>query len=208
MKAVEEQSTGGIDITEFVPIAQVDPIYYAKAYYLAPDKGGTRAYHLLAAALRETGLCALAKYAARGKQYLVLIRPVDEGLVMQQLHYPSEVRAMKEVGIDQAEVREGELALAVQLVRQGAVETFDPGKYTDEVRDRIQALIDRKVQGQDITRAPAESPRAQVIDLMAALKESLGMPAPDPTKAATDGPEPEPSAAPSPRPKTAAGDKD
>jgi DNA end-binding protein Ku len=175
LDAVEETATGGIDIVEFVPIDQVDPIHYDKAYYLAPDEGAGRAYSLLAEALRRTGLCALAKYAARGKQYLVLVRPVKLGLVLQQLHYPAEVRAMSEVGIEGAEVREGELDLAMKLIEQSAKKTFNPEKYTDEVRARIEELIQRKVEGEDITQVPAQSPKAQVIDLMAALKQSLGM---------------------------------
>lgn len=175
LKAVEEQSTGGIDITEFVPIERVDPLYYAKSYYLAPDEGAGRAYHLLAAALRKTGLVALAKYAARGKQYLVLLRPIDKGLILQQLHYPAEVRPLDAVGIPDADVDEGELELAMRLIEQSAHKTFNPEKYTDEVRARVQSLIDRKVDGEDITQEPAQNPTSQVIDLMAALKESLGM---------------------------------
>src|SRR5690606_3849553 len=124
LKAVEEHSTGSIDIQEFVPITQIDPIYYAKAYYLGPDQGAPRAYNLLAEALRRSGLCAVAKYAARGKQYLVILRPVADGLIMQQLHYPSEVRAMTEIGIEKVEVAEGELGLAMQLIEQSAVKTF------------------------------------------------------------------------------------
>jgi DNA end-binding protein Ku len=177
LDAVEEQSTGGIDIEEFVPIARVDPLLYAKAYYLAPDQGAARAYHLLAAALRKTGLCALAKYAARGKQYLTLVRAVDQGLILQQLHYPAEVRPIADVGIDDAAVEEAELDLAIRLIEQGAGRSFDPEKYTDEVRERVEALIQKKLEGHDITVAPLESPRAQVIDLMSALKQSLGLPA-------------------------------
>lgn len=174
LDAVWEQATGAIDIVEFVPIGEVDPIYYDKAYYVSPEEGAARAYHLLAAALRSTGLCALAKYAARGKQYLVLIRPVKLGLVLQQMHYPAEVRPMSEVGIETADVRDGELDLAIKLVEQSRSRTFRPEQYSDEVRARIEALIARKVEGEDITRAQAASPRAQVIDLMAALKQSLG----------------------------------
>lgn len=174
LKAVAERTSGGIDIAEFVPQSEIDAIYYAKAYYLAPDQGAARAYHLLAAALRETGLVAVARHAARGKQYLVILRPVREGLVMQQLHYPAEIRPISEVGIDTSEVKEAELELAKQLVRQGAVKTFAPGKYNDEVRERVEALIAKKVEGEDIT-APAPATKAQVIDLMAALKESLGL---------------------------------
>lgn len=174
LKAVAERGGGGIDIAEFVPQAQIDAIYYAKAYYLAPDQGAARAYHLLAAALRETTLVAVARYAARGKQYLVILRPVRQGLVMQQLHYPAEIRPIADVGIDDCEVKDAELELAKQLVLQGAVKTFAPHKYTDDVRERVEALIAKKVDGEDITAA-APSTKAQVIDLMAALKESLGL---------------------------------
>ncbi len=175
LDAVEEQTSGGIDIVEFVPIAEVDPIYYDKAYYIAPDEGAGRAYHLLAAALRTTKLCALARYAARGKQYLVLVRPVKLGLVLQQLHYPEELRAMGDVDIETSDVKDGELDLAIKLIEQGAKRSFAVGQYRDEVRDRIRALIDRKVAGEDIMQAAATSPKAQVIDLMAALKQSLGV---------------------------------
>lgn len=174
LDAVAERTSGGIDIAEFVPQSQIDAIYYAKAYYLAPDGGAARAYHLLAAALRETGLVAVARHSARGKQYLVILRPVKQGLVMQQLHYPAEIRPITDVGIDDCEVKDSELELAKQLVRQGAVKTFAPHKYTDEVRERVEALIAKKVEGEDIT-APAPATKAQVIDLMAALKESLGL---------------------------------
>ena len=173
LKAVEEQSTGGIDITEFVPIEKVDPLYYAKSYYLNPDEAAARAYHLLATALRKTGLVALAKYAARGKQYLVLLRPIPEGIILQQLHYPGEVRSLAEVGIPEAAVDEGELELAMRLIEQSAQQSFNPEKYTDDVRARVEAVIARKVEGEDITQEPAASPKSQVIDLMAALKESL-----------------------------------
>lgn len=175
LKAVEEHSTGSIDIQEFVPLTQIDPIYYAKAYYLGPDQGAPRAYNLLAEALRRSGLCAVAKYAARGKQYLVILRPVSQGLIMQQLHYPSEVRDIADVGIEKVEVAEGELGLAMQLIEQSAAKTFRPERYTDEVRSRVEAMIQKKVEGQDITQAESESPKTQVIDLMAALKQSLGM---------------------------------
>jgi DNA end-binding protein Ku len=175
LKAVEEQSTGGIDITEFVPIETVDPMYYAKSYYLNPDAAAARAYHLLATALRRTGLVALAKYAARGKQYLVLLRPIPEGIILQQLHYPGEVRPLDKVGIPPAAVDENELELAMRLIEQSAQQSFNPEKYTDDVRTRVEDMIARKVDGEDITQEPTVSPKAQVIDLMSALKESLGL---------------------------------
>jgi len=172
IKALQEESNRLIEITEFLPIAQVDPIFYAGAYYLGPDKGGDRAYQLLAEAMRQTGRCALAKWAARGKQYLVLLRPVAKGLVLQQLHYPDEIRAFDEVPLGDTEVKDAELGLARQLIEQIATETFDPKQYEDEVRKRMLEAIQRKVDGQEITAAP-EQPRAQIIDLMEALKASL-----------------------------------
>jgi len=177
LKSLEEKATGSIDIAEFVPLAAIDPVYFDRPYYLGPEKGGDKAYLLLAEAMRETGRAALARYAARGKQYLVMLRPTADGraLVLQQLLYADEVRPIADVPLPDGEVREPELKLAKQLIDQIASETFDPTQYHDDVRERIQADIEKKVQGQDITEtaeAPAEP--ARIIDLMAALKASLG----------------------------------
>jgi DNA end-binding protein Ku len=185
LKSLEEKATGSIDIAEFVPLAAIDPVYFDRPYYLGPEKGGDKAYLLLAEAMRESGRAALARYAARGKQYLVMLRPSVDGraLVLQQLLYADEVRPLADVPLPDGEVREAELKLAKQLIDQIARETFDPTQYRDEVRERIQADIERKVQGQDITEAePTAAEPARVIDLMAALKASLG-------KAKTDRPE-------------------
>ena len=174
LKAMEEAGSHTADITEFVPIASVDPIFFDKAYYLAPDKGGAKPYALLARALRESGRCALGRWAARGKQYIVMIRPVDDGLVMQQLLYATEVRSIKDIEIPQTEVKDAELKLAQLLIEQQASEAFDPSAYTDEVRARIEAAVQKKVEGQEITLADApESGSGQVIDLMEALRASL-----------------------------------
>jgi DNA end-binding protein Ku len=174
IKAAAEEATRAIEITEFVPVAQVDPIYFDGAYYLGPDKGGERAYALLAEAMRKTGRCALAKWAARGKGYLVLVRPVEGGLVLQQLHYADEIKRISEVGIEETSVKEAELGLAVQLVEQIATDEFHPERYEDDVRKRLHEAIQRKVEGQEVTAAAPEQPRAQIIDLMEALKASLG----------------------------------
>src|SRR5438105_12834286 len=184
LKALEEKSTQTIEISEFVPREAIDPIYFSKAYYLAPDKGGDRAYTLLSKALQETGRWALAKYAARGKQYLVVLRPLGKGLVMQQLFYPNEVRAIDELELGEAIVKDNELKMAVQLAEMGAAEECHPENYHDEVSDRIRAVIQQKVEGQEITATEAEQPRAQVIDLMEALKASLAKPQRKPNVAA------------------------
>jgi DNA end-binding protein Ku len=173
LKALEETGTGTADISEFVPIESVDPVFFDKAYYLAPDKGGAKPYALLAKALRESKRCALGRWAARGKQYIVMIRPVEDGLVMQQLMYAGEVRSIKDIDIPKTEVRDAELKLAQQLIEQQTAEKFDPNAYTDEVRTRIEAAVQKKVEGQEITMAEAPKEGAQVIDLMEALKASL-----------------------------------
>lgn len=173
IKALEEKATGAIDIIEFVPMARIDRVYMDKAYYLGPDKGGDRAYRLLAAALEETGLAALGQYAARGKQYLVTLRPSNGVLVMEQLHYADEVRPTTEVTIPEGEVKAQELAMAKQLIAQTASEEFKPEKYKDTVRDRVLEAIQKKVDGQEITAdAPADG-GAKILDLMEALKASL-----------------------------------
>jgi DNA end-binding protein Ku len=185
LKALEEKATQAIDIAEFVPQSKIDPVYYEKVYYLGPDKGGERAYRLLAAAMRKTGKTALARYAARGKQHLVQIRPMEDGLVMQQLLYADEVRPFEEVPRDEGEVKEPELNLAVQIVEQIATDEFKPELYKDEVRARILGEIEKKVQGQEISLSePAEPQGAQIVDLMEALKASIASAGKKPAKAA------------------------
>ena len=174
LKALEEAGTQTAEITEFVPIEAIDPVYFDKAYYLAPDKGGAKPYALLTRALRESGRCAVGRYAARGKQYIVMLRPIEGGLVMQQLLYAAEVRSISDIEIPPTEVKDVELKLAQQLIEQQASDTFDPTVYTDEVRARVEAAVQKKVEGQEITMAEApETGGAQVIDLMEALRASL-----------------------------------
>lgn len=173
LKAIEAESKQTVDIIEFVKAEQVDRAYLDKTYYLGPDRGAARAYQLLNEALKRTGRAALAKYAARGKQYLVMVRATEHGLLLEQLHYPEELRSFSEVPVEPAEVKQEELALAVQLVEQSAVDQFEPKRYHDEVRERVMALIQRKIDGEDITVTPTEEPEHKIIDIMEALKASL-----------------------------------
>src|SRR5881409_1137938 len=173
LKALEETGTHSAEISEFVPIESIDPLFFDKAYYLAPDKGGAKPYALFARALRESKRCAIGRWAARGKQYIVMVRPVADGLVMQQLLYAGEVRSIGEIDIPKGEVKEPELKLAQQLIEQQSSDAFDPGPYVDDVRERIDAAIQKKVEGQEITMAEAPEGGAQVIDLMEALRASL-----------------------------------
>ncbi len=173
IKALDEKATNAIDIAEFVPLAAVDRIYLEKVYYLGAGKGGERAYRLLVAALEDTGRAALGQYSARGKQYLALIRPMHDILVMEQLHYHGELKSADEVPRPDVVIKDAELALARQLIEQGAVEEFKPENYRDTVRERVLEAIQQKVDGQEITAESTDAPQTKIIDLMDALKASL-----------------------------------
>jgi DNA end-binding protein Ku len=174
IKALEEKGTGTIDVQEFVPLEKVDREWLEKVYYLGPNKGGERAYRLLAEALQATGKAAIGQYAARGRQYLIVLRPKDGRLVMEQLHYSDELRSIDDVEVPAGDVKPMELTLAKQLIEQTSSETFEPSKYKDVVRERMLDEINKKVAGQEITMSekPAES-SGKIIDLMEALKASL-----------------------------------
>jgi len=174
LKALEEKATGAVDIIEFVPLTQVSREYVSKSYYLGPDKGGDRAYRLLAAALKESGKAALGQYAARGQQHLVLLREQNGRLVMEQLHYADELRPTTEVPITEGEVADKELKLAMMLIDQTSTEAFEPTKYKDTVRERVLETIQRKIAGQDITKDVVTGTGGdKILDLMEALKASL-----------------------------------
>jgi DNA end-binding protein Ku len=175
IKALDEVGTHAVEISEFVPIESIDPVYFDKTYYLAPDKGASKPYALLTEALKETNRCAIGRWAARGKAYIVMLRPVDGVLAMQQLHFGTEVRPAREVEVPKTEVKPAELKLARQLIDSQQADMFDPTAYVDEVRGRVEAAIQKKVEGQEISvsEAPAESTTGKVIDLMEALRASL-----------------------------------
>jgi DNA end-binding protein Ku len=172
-KLEEPRGTGAIEITEFLPSDQVDRIYVDKTYFLGPDKGGERAYKLLADALKKTGRIAIGQWAARGKQYLILVRPMQNGLAMEQLRYPEELRSIADVPIPKTEVKKNELDMAIKFIDQGTSEEFRPQEYKDNVRRRIQDMIQQKVDGKEITEEPTEAPKTQILDLMEALKASV-----------------------------------
>jgi DNA end-binding protein Ku len=199
LKALEEVGTNTIEIVEFVPADKVQRIYIDRPYYLAPGKGGDRAYRLLREAMRTTGLSAIGRYAARGKQYLVMLSPMDDAIMLEYLHYADEVRPMSEIPIPAGEVKDNELKLAVNLVQQLATDEFKPEQFKDDVHERVLELITRKIEGEDITQAPAEQPATQIIDLMAALKASL-----EKSSATVDAEEGEEEEAPAPKKKGAA----
>jgi len=173
LKALEAVASDEVEIREFVPISAVDPILIDASYYMGPGKGGDRAYRLLRDALEHAELAGIAAYSARGKQYVVMVRPFEDGLVMHQLRYPDEVKAWSEVPIGKLpKPAASELGLATKIIDQLRHDTFDPGQYKDEVKGRVRKLIAKKAKGGEIV-APEEAPKPETVDLMAALKASL-----------------------------------
>jgi DNA end-binding protein Ku len=176
IKELEEAGSDEIGIGEFVPLESVDPVYFERTYLLAPDKGGSKPYTLLTTALRETKQCAVGRWAARGREHVVIIRPMEHGLAMHQLHFHAEVRAIGDLGIEEAKVSEAELKLARQLIGHQAAKVFDAGSYTDEFKGRVEAAIQKKVEGKEISLSekPVGLPnKGNVIDLMDMLRASL-----------------------------------
>ena len=175
LKELEDATTHAIDIGQFVPLESVDPVYFDGTYYLAPDKGGAKPYTLLATALRKARQCAVGRWVSRGKEHIVAIRPMSDGLAMHQLHFKAEVRDLKDLGIKPAPVSEPELKLAQQLIDHLSAKRFDPNEYVDEFKGRIEAAIQKKIQGKQISLAEtaAVAPRGNVIDLMEALRASI-----------------------------------
>jgi len=174
LKALEGEASKTIDIAEFVPLEKVDPVYFEKAYYLGPDKGGEKAYRLLTDAMAKSGRVAIATFVMRGKESLVLIRPSSDGLMLHTMFFSDEVRGFGEIDKGEgAKIRDGEMELAQQLIDGLSNDDFKPETYQDSYRFRVLQLIESKVEGKEITVAAPEAARAQVIDLMDALKESL-----------------------------------
>ena len=174
LKALEGEASKVIDIAEFVPLQSVDPIFFEKTYYLGPDKGGDKAYRLLADAMEKGKRVALATFVMRGKESLVLIRPARGGLMLHTMYFADEVRDFGEIDRGQsAKIKPGELDLALQLIDGLASDEFEPERFQDEYRHRVLDLVNQKVEGKEVTAVGPQVQRAQVIDLMEALKESL-----------------------------------
>jgi DNA end-binding protein Ku len=185
LKALEGEASEEIEIAEFVPLEKVDPIYFERSYYLGPDRGGEKAYRLLADTMAQVGKVALAKFVLRGKENLVIVRSARNGLVLHTMYFADEVRNFDEIAKgESAKISEAESQLAVRLIEELSTGDFEPDKYEDEYSQRVLDLVDKKAEGQKITLAKPQARRGQVIDLMAALKESLGKKAPKQKKPA------------------------
>jgi len=175
IKELEDAHSSAIDIAEIVPLDSVDPVYFGGTYYLAPDKGGAKPYTLLAASLRKGGQCAVGRWVSRGKEHIVVIRPMENGLALHQLHFEAEIRPFKDLGVEAAKVSDAEMKLAEQLMAHLQGKTFDPDQYVDEYKKRVQAAIKEKIKGHEVSLSgePAKASTGNVIDLMAALRASL-----------------------------------
>ena len=177
LKALDAVASDEIAMAEFVPATAVDPLYIDRSYYLGPSKGGDRAYRLFRDALESSELVGIAAYAARGKQYVVMVRPYEDGLVMHQLRYPDEIKPWSEVPLGKMpKAQPAELGLAARIIEGLTHTKFDPSQYKDEVKVRVRKLIAQKAKTGAITvpEAPEEAASNEPVDLMAALKASLG----------------------------------
>jgi DNA end-binding protein Ku len=175
LEALEHGGNRVIEISAFVPLSTVDPIYYENTYYVGPLERGEKPYRLLNEAMRQTAQVAVGSVVLRGKEHLVLLRPVPRGLVLHQLYYADEVRDFDEIdpGERGGRVAETELALAKRLIAGLAAKAFDPTAYRDTYRERILALVKRKAAGREVTIAPVTEAPASTLDLMDALRRSL-----------------------------------
>jgi DNA end-binding protein Ku len=174
LQALEEAGSHSVDVAQFVPLAAVDPVYFERTYYLAPDRGGAKPFTLFATALRESGRCAVGRWASHGRDHVVILRPIGNALALHQLHFAPEVQSVEALGVESAKVRDAELKLARQLIEQQSVESFDPAAYPNEVKARVEEAIQRKVEGKQVTVAePRPAAGGNVVDLMSALKASL-----------------------------------
>lgn len=173
LKKLESNAGHEIDILQFVPISEVDPVYFAGAYLLGSGSGSSKAYHLLNAAMTKSQRAALAKFVMRGKEHLALIRPYGDVLMLHTMHYADEIRSAEVIDHGaKTSVGASELKLAQRLIADLSKDKFEAAKFEDTYREKILNVAERKAAGQEVTAAPAPK-RGKVIDLMAALKNSL-----------------------------------
>jgi DNA end-binding protein Ku len=162
--------THAIDICDFVDLDEIDPIYYRKAYYLLPQDGAEKPYRLLVKALDETGKVGIAKVVIRNKQHLAALRPAGGRLILETMYYADEIREPESVD-GRTRVEKAEVEMAKSLVENLSA-AFDPKKYDDTYRKELLDLIRAKAKGKELPE-PAEEEEGEVIDLMAALRESV-----------------------------------
>ena len=174
IEALENDGDRALEITEFVDLDQIDPVFFEKAYYLGPAPGGSKTYRLLSEAMKKQAKVAVARWVSGAKEHLVVLRPFESGLILHTMYYADEVRDFSALEAEGGEVRDKELALAEMLINELTEETFDPLQYKDEYRERLMDRIRAKSEGEVIVAQGAETDKAaEVVDIMEALRRSL-----------------------------------
>jgi DNA end-binding protein Ku len=174
LESLETESNNNIELKEFIPLSKIGPVYFESAYYLGAGEGGEKPYRLLVGPMAKTHRAAIAQLITHGEEQLMLIRPYENGLIMHSLYYANEVRNFAEIAkAENTKLSDQEIELGASLI-ENMSDGFNPDKYRDEYRERVQAMLDEKSKGREITIAAPEAPRhGRIIDLMQALKQSI-----------------------------------
>ncbi|MFL6301471.1 MAG: Ku protein [Terriglobales bacterium] len=172
IKKIEPKTAKAMEILEFVKQSEVDPIYFESSYYLMPEEAGRRPYALLARALEETKYLAIAKLTMHNREYTVMLRPSEGGIMLHTMYYKEEVKRLDSFGKVDVQVKEAEVKVAHQLI-EALAGKFEPEKYHDTFEDNVKKLIQAKLEGREVTEVEKPRKMAPVVDLMAALKQSL-----------------------------------
>jgi DNA end-binding protein Ku len=174
IEALESDNNRALEITEFVDLEEIDPVFFEKAYYLGPAPGGSKTYKLLSQAMKKQNKVAVARWVSGNREHLVVLRPYEEGLILHTMYYADEVRDFSAIETEDSELRDKEVALAEMLIGELSVDRFDPLAYKDEYRERLMDKIRAKSEGETIiTTSPEEEKAAEVVDIMEALRRSL-----------------------------------
>ena len=172
IKKIEPKTAKAMEILEFVEYKEVDPIYFESSYYLVPDEAGRRPYALLTKAMEETGYVAIAKLTMHNREYTVFLRPHEGGMMLHTMYYAEEVKKVEGFGAPDVELKEAEVKVAHQLI-EALADEWDPEKYKDNFQENLKKLIETKLEGGEVAAVEKPKKLAPVVDLMAALKQSL-----------------------------------
>ncbi len=172
IKKIEPQTAKTMEILEFVKASEVDPVYFESSYYMMPEEAGRRPYALLTKALEESEYVAIAKITMHNREYTVFLRPAEGGLMLHTMYYAEEVRKVEGFGAPDVELKDAEVKVAHQLI-EALADKWDPEKYHDTFQDNLKKLIEAKLEGGEVAAVEKPKKLAPVVDLMAALKQSL-----------------------------------
>jgi len=172
IKKIEPKTAKAMEILEFVPAKEVDPVYFESSYYLVPEEAGKRPYALLVKAMQETDYLAIAKLTMHNREYTVILRPQQEGLMLHTMYYADEVRKVEDFGTKNVELKAAEVKVAHQLI-EALSGKFEPEKYHDTFQENLKNLIQARLEGKEVTEVEKPRKPEPVVDLMSALKQSL-----------------------------------